>query len=310
VFLRTIFPAERLDQLLNLEQRILAKIAMAAASIGVASPVDGAAHGHQVFTETREEIERLLKEDPTLYERGGSASAAQTGEEYRQTLRKALAENRARIVGMPWKAGSGMAKGSDRGVLFCAAVGHRTFLRFVAADKTWRFKGDEECIVSELGSCLRIVECEPQTPRLVPKELEEDRIFDLWDVAQAHIWRSWMIETDPANLQPKLRPLNRRAAEFIRANPPSEMDAARTTQALDVLESPWPRREELTLREWFDNETLAGAAKAADLIERILATGLEPFREPPTLPPIRLDEVELVCWMAVSPAEIATQTEK
>jgi hypothetical protein len=37
---------------------------MAAASIGVASPVDGAAHGQQVFTETREEIERLLKEDP------------------------------------------------------------------------------------------------------------------------------------------------------------------------------------------------------------------------------------------------------
>jgi superfamily II DNA/RNA helicase len=76
VFLRTIFPAERLDQLLNLEQRILAKIAMAAASIRVASPVDGAAHGQQVFTETREEFERLLKEDPTLYERGGTASAA------------------------------------------------------------------------------------------------------------------------------------------------------------------------------------------------------------------------------------------
>ena len=55
VFLRTIFPAERLDQLLNLEQRILAKIAMAAASIGVAPPVDGAAPGQQVFIETRED---------------------------------------------------------------------------------------------------------------------------------------------------------------------------------------------------------------------------------------------------------------
>ena len=109
VFLRTIFPAERLDQLLNLEQRILAKIAMAAASIGVASPIAGAAHGQQVYTETREEIERLLKEDPTLYERGGTASAAQTGEEYRQTLRKALAEIAERLVAMPWKAGSGMA---------------------------------------------------------------------------------------------------------------------------------------------------------------------------------------------------------
>jgi len=303
VFLRTIFPAERLDQLLNLEQRILAKIAMAAASIGVASPIAGAAHGQQVYTETREEIERLLKEDPTLYERGGTASAAQTGEEYRQTLRKALAEIAERLVAMPWKAGSGMAKGKDRGVLFCAVVGDRTFLRFVPADQTRRFRGDDEGIVSELGSCLRIVECEPQTPRVVPKELEEDRIFDLWGRAQSHVWRSWMIETDPANLQPKLRPLNRRAAEFIRANPPQEMDGVRITQALDVLESPWPRREEIMLREWYEDEARVGTVKATYLIDKILETGLEPFREPPTLAPIRLDEVELLCWMAISPTE-------
>ncbi|MCH7660698.1 MAG: CoA-binding protein, partial [Euryarchaeota archaeon] len=90
VFLRTIFPLDRLDELLNLEQRILDKLAMAAASVGVAAPIEGAAHGTQVFTETREEIERLLEEDPALYERGGTESAAQSSEEYRQTLRKAL----------------------------------------------------------------------------------------------------------------------------------------------------------------------------------------------------------------------------
>jgi Helicase conserved C-terminal domain len=302
VFLRTIFPAERLDQLLNLEQRILAKIAMAAASIGVAPPVDGAVHGQEVFTETREEIERQLKQDPTLYERGGTASAAQTGEEYRQTLRKALTENRDRIISMPSKAGSGMAKGTDRGVLFCAAVGDRTFLRFIPADNAWQPRDNNAAIISELGSCLRIIECEPETPRFVPKELEEDRIFDLWSAVQSHIWRSWMIETDPANLQPKLRPLNRRVADFIRANSPPGMDIARITQALDVLESPWPRREEIMLREWYDDETRTKIAKAAYLIDNILETGLEPFREPPTLAPIRLDEIELVCWMALSPS--------
>ena len=87
VFLRTIFPVDRLDQLLNMEQRILGKLALAAASVGVAAPIEGGAHGEQVFTEAREEIEELMKEDASLYERGGSAGAAQTGEEYRQTLR-------------------------------------------------------------------------------------------------------------------------------------------------------------------------------------------------------------------------------
>lgn len=303
VYLRTIFPAERLDQLLNLEQRILAKIAMAAASIGVASPVDGVVHGQQVFTETREEIERLLREDPTLYERGGTAGAAQTGEEYRQTLRKALARHGDRISAFPWKVGSGLAKGELRGVVFCAAVGDRTFLRYVPAGADWLPLGDDEQIISEIGTCLRYVECEPDTPRFVPRELQQERIFDLWRTAQEHVWRSWMIETDPANLQPKLRPLNRRVAEFIRANPPPDVETERLTRALDIIESPWPRREELMLRSWFADESNSGARKALWLIERILETGLEPFQEPPTLAPIRIDEIELVCWLALSPAQ-------
>jgi hypothetical protein len=155
-------------------------------------------------------------------------------------------------------------------------------------------------IESELGTCLRLAECEPDTPRVVPKSLEEDVIFDLWEVAQQDIWRAWTLETDPANLQPKVRPLNRRVADFIRANQPPETDAARINAALDVVESPWPRREEAMLREWFD-DARAGAAKAASLIDRILETGLEPFRGPEPLPPIRFDEIKLLCWLALSP---------
>ena len=74
VYLRTIFPVDRLDALLNLEQRILDKLAMAAASVGVSAPIEGAAYGAQVFTETREEIEKLLTEDSSLFERGGTAA--------------------------------------------------------------------------------------------------------------------------------------------------------------------------------------------------------------------------------------------
>jgi hypothetical protein len=37
------------------------------------------------------------------------------------------------------------------------------------------------------------------------------------------------------------------------------------------------------------------------LIDQILETGLEPFRGPEPLPPIRFEEIELVCWLALSP---------
>jgi hypothetical protein len=249
----------------------------------------------------------LIGNRSSLYERGGTAGAAQTGEEYRQTLRKALAENRERIVNLPWKAGSGMAKGDDRGVLFCAMVGDRTYLRFVRADENWQVRDGEGMIEGELGACLRLAECEPETPRVVPNLLEQDVIFDLWELAQQDIWRVWTLETDPANLQPKIRLLNRRVADFVRANPPPGFDATLINRVLDIVEAPWPRREEMMLREWFDDETQIGAAKAEYLIERILGTGREPFRSPDPLPPIRLDEIELVCWLAISPDEASSR---
>ena len=299
VFMRTIFPVDRLDRLLNLEQRILDKLAMAAASVGVASPIEGAAHGTQVFTETRDEIEKLLREDASLYERGGTAGAAQTGEEYRQTLRKFLAEDPERLGKLPWKIGSGMANGNRRGVFFCAAVGERSYLRFVAADESWAVSTAEDAVIREVGSCLRLIECEPETPTWYPDELQ-DRVYDFWDTARQDIWSDWMRETDPANLQPKVRPLNLRVAEFIRANNPPDMPLDKVTRALDILESPWPRREEIMLRNWFDSDKYEGASASEHLVNQILGTGLVPVEPPPLLPPISPDDVELLCWMGIS----------
>jgi hypothetical protein len=298
VFLRTIFPADRLDQLLNLEQRVLQKIALAAASVGVASPVQGGAAGSQVFTETREEIERLLAEDPTLFERGGSASAGQTGEEYRQTLRRELDRDPHRIAHMPHGVGSGLRRGRTQGVFFCAAVGDRTYLRFVPTTGEWAYEG-EQPIVREIGTCLRLIECDDQTPRHVPAPLE-DAVFDLWEIARGNIYESWMHETDPANLQPKVRPLNQRVAEFIRANRPADDDGLHVNEALDILEAPWPRREELMLRDWFNADGTTAVEKARMLVSNIRKTGLEPFNQPQLLPPIEEADIDMIFWMGVS----------
>ena len=297
VFLRTIFPVDRLDQLLNLEQRILDKLAMAAASVGVEAPIEGAEQGKQVFSETRDEIEKLLKEDVSLYERGGTVSAAQTGEEYRQTLRKALVQDRERIKNLPWKIGSGM-KGTRRGMFFCAVVGDRTYMRFVPADETWGVSRAEDTILREVGTCLRLIECEPETPAWYPSVLR-DRIYEFWEVAQQDIWSDWMRETDPANLQPRVRPLNSRVAEFIRSNIPIDVSDDHVTRALDILESPWSRREEIMLRKWFESDGQEGSELSRFLITKILETGLEPVEPPPVLPPIGIEDVELLCWIGI-----------
>src|SRR5260370_8485714 len=85
VFLRTFFPDKQLDRLLVLEWRVRRKLAQAAASVGVeAAPIEEGSERDQSFAETREEIERLARNDPSLYERRGTAGAAQHAEENRQ----------------------------------------------------------------------------------------------------------------------------------------------------------------------------------------------------------------------------------
>jgi hypothetical protein len=110
-----------------------------------------------------------------------------------------------------------------------------------------------------------------------------------------------MRETDPANLQPKVRPLNLRVAEFIRAHRPLDDDGLQVNEALDILEAPWPRREEILLREWFNDSSSDGVEKVRTLVKRIRETGLEPFNQPPLLPPIEREDIELVCWLGITP---------
>jgi len=305
VFLRTVFPADRLDPLLALEERILRKLAQAARSIGVATlPVRGAETGDQVFAETRAEIEKLARGDPALFEQGGTASAAQSGEEYRQRLRAALLRDREAVVGLPGRAGSGMRRGGGvPGVLFCAEVEladdtRRSFLRFVPAAPDWRPRAEAGAILRETGTCLRLLDCTEETPRHMPPALG-DRVFAFWEAALADILAEWDDLSDPACLQPPIRPLNRKVAAFIRAHPPPDIAADRLAKALDVLESPWPRREEALLREQFRDRAGPAAARSLRLCEWILATGLDRFDPPAPLPPVAPDDVRLVCWMAL-----------
>lgn len=294
VFLDTFFPDRQLDRLLELEARVLHKLAQAAASVGVESPpIPGAAAGDQSFAETREEIERLHREDPTIFEEGGTKSAAQTGEEYRQQLRKALQDpaRRRQIETFPWKGGSGLAKGDRCGHVFCAKVGERVYLRFVPVVE------DEE-IVPEVGTCLRMIECTEDTERVLPDNLRAGA-FDAWDRARRHIHEAWMVETDPANLQPTAPKLHREIDDFLRRTSPPGVDQKRLEHALDALAAPAGRYEQNHLREVFDDEALNPSEKALRVLETIETLGLEPYLPPEPLPPIDLDDVHLVCWMAV-----------
>src|SRR5260370_35999389 len=114
VFLRTFFPDKQLDRLLVLEWRVRRKLAQAAASVGVeAAPIEEGSERDQSFAETREEIERLAQHDPALYERGGTAGAAQSGEECRQGLSERLEKEAVRVIRGEVPGGGGCAHAAE-----------------------------------------------------------------------------------------------------------------------------------------------------------------------------------------------------
>ena len=98
--------------------------------------------------------------------------------------------------------------------------------------------------------------------------------------------------------------MNRKVADFIRENIPTDIEQTQVNTALDIVEAPWPLRDEGRLRKWFSEE-LGDKQKSQYLIEKIIASGLEPFVAPEPLPPISENDIELLVWMGIS-SESAT----
>ena len=302
IFLRTIFPADRLDALLHLEERIVNKLAMAASSVGVVSPIENIQSKQQVFSESREEIEKLMRGDASLFIRGGTKSSTQSGEEYRQTLRQGIKDcSEEFLVNLAWKSGSGFKSEEFNGYFFCAKVGDRTYLRLITTDDNWAVlneeENDEQVIFGEIGTCLRIIECANDTELFFPDECL-DHVYEAWESIRDNIWDEWTIQTDPINLQPKVRPLNLKVRDFLRKTESIDTEQKKLERAIDILESPWPRRDENLLRHWFEEDE-SDDLKVVHLIDNILSSGLEPFKLVEPLPPINKDDIKLIVWMAL-----------
>lgn len=108
-----------------------------------------------------------------------------------------------------------------------------------------------------------------------------------------------MFSTDPANLQPRIRPFFRKAAEHLRKYPPADVRQTELDLLVESIEAPWGLRHERALKDVFDPEADEPHAASAKLVDKVRELGLQPFVQPNPLPPIELDDVTLICWMAV-----------
>ena len=308
VFLRCVFPDDRLDDLLGLEERLHIKIAQAAASIGVGEILpDQVARVEINFSETREEIERIRSEDAAIFERGGTGRGVLSGEEFRQELRQALEDPdlARRIKLLPWGSGSGMAAaapGGRGGYVFCARVGDhpRPVFRFVASGPEDADGAADDAVVDETLACLH--KARPPDGFGTGRLLEDHTTrgaFTAWETARTHIVDRWNFMSDKANLEPKIVPRLRRAAEVIREHPPPGLAQDEIDRAVDTVNAPYSER---TIRTF--QAAMRGADNPVDQATKILgvirALGLEPYVPPEPLPEVTPDDVHLVAWIALT----------
>jgi hypothetical protein len=295
VFITCVLPDRQLEELLELENRIRRKLAQAARSVGLDSEVlPGVDTSARDFADDVSEIRRLREGDASLFELGGEYPDAHSGEEYRQELRKALQERERELRRLPGGAGSGLRRGDTRGHFFCAKVDDRVLLRFVPMG--------EQPIERDALSCLRRITCDSGTERVMPEDLRAGA-YAAWERARADILHEWAKVSDPAFLQPAIRPLFREAAEQLRRFRPAEMTQDEQARLIESLEAPRSMREERALRKLMKEAPSEGEQTSREIARFVRERGFQPWRPPEPLPPIEEEDVQLVVWMGVEPLE-------
>lgn len=306
VFMYSFFPDNRLDDLLQLEQRIRNKIAIASASIGVeVTPIVDGAESDLIFSDTIEEIQKIYQEDATIFEKGGTDGATQTGEIYRAELRRAIHQKGIDVSSLPNRVGSGLRKsingGIESGYFFCANIAFRenneiksrTLLRFVPKNLS-----EDSEIITELASCLRIIECSEESEGLDVSD-RMNNAYEAWMHAKSSIFDWWHLQTDPANLQPNIPKINRDVSDFLFSNPPKDIDYEAFNSILSSVEAPWRERDCRLLREIWKLDFDSDEHKAIALCKRIEEIGVEPYVAPKPLVNIEEADINLICWMYI-----------
>jgi hypothetical protein len=307
VFMHCFFPDAHLDELLGLEERLMRKIKQAAAAVGVESePLPGSKARDVVFAQTRDEIEALAREEAGLFESGGEVTAY-SGEEYRQELRRAMESPtfKEMVRSLPWGSGSGMAReGARLSFIFCVRVGDygSSLFRYVAPDSVNPDTAVAPLVVGDTLTALSAANCLEDEVRVLDDETHR-RAYEAWDVARQDILADWLRSTDPVNLQPRVPRTMRDAASILREYPPPGMETDDVDRLVGAIEAPYGNRIQAMIREATrsSNDRRVQAQAIASVAKEL---GLQPGEAPEPLPVIALDDIHLVCWMAIVPSSI------
>ena len=306
VFMRCFFPDQGLDAVLRLEERLQRKLKQATASIGQDTVLPDVAAVERVITDTREQIERLRREESVLFSDEGNSSLS--GEEYRRQLTNEFQSSQVKdtVLGLPWGSGTGFQRsGADPGFVFCARIGDHSkpWLRYVPMNKDLTVQvnpGEETTVViNDVLSCLAQGTPPSTTTESVLDEQTYQAAFDTWEAAQQDILTQWKRQTDPLNLAPQVPKAMRDASALVRAHG----SFLEKQEELDRrLNAPYAPRIQREVRRILVDQHITDKEKVRALYTFAESNGLTPPPRVQPLPPADKEDIHLICWIAITPA--------
>jgi len=305
IFVRCFFPADELERLLQLEERLQRKIKQAAAAFGTDEVLPGTRAVERVMSETRAEIGRLRAEDASLFD--DESDAAASSEEFQRRLEVALrsAQTKSAVLGLPWGAGTGVRRhGAQPGVVFCVRVADspRPQFRYIPLTEGmggFEPKRDGDRIEVRRELLVSLNQADPGM-RPDPPDLPEpllDAVFDAWPVAQRDVYDEWMRRTDPAVVQPAAPKVMRDAAALVRAHGAGLGHGQ--DELVERLGQEVERRLQVQVRAVLKEHADDPAVAVRELQRLADDARLAVPERPQPLPEIEVDDVRLVCWVAV-----------
>lgn len=302
VHLGLFFPAERLDELLDLEARLEAKLALADAAVGAGEVLPGRGPGHEVNLADDHVVDEFEK----LLDAGGS-SASLSGEEYRRRLFGAFGMEpvlKADVLDLPYGSGSGFVNPvvQGNGYVFCVRIGTsgKPWFRYVPVTDDWstRYTADGGPVVSaDTLISLRVADpANAMADRWLPAEVY-DKAFDAWEIARDDVYDAWTELTDPNAFQPDL-PLSFRDAYALVVHRGTFLDRDERIELAGRLRSVPSAKVSRQVRGAL-NEGATDEQRIKLVREVLDEAGITapPPREP--LPDVEKHEVRLVTWMAI-----------
>ena len=304
LWVHNMFPDDGLEKLLGLVESLSKKIA----SIDQSGFLDASILGEVVHPQNFNTLRRIEEEDGKVVEEQEQFAELVSSEFLLQNLQNLLdAGMRNMLEELPDGIHSGLAREGIKGVFFyftapaseasSSANGRSSrqhFWRYIDLSEDWRGGriDDNRYVITSL------IQCQPDTPRLVPVDGEVD-IFALQEKVIESIVQSSVEQVAVEEAPKQLDPIQQKIATVLHgySNSPA-VSRKEVIAAIQQLNIPLPGVYIKTLRKAY--ETFTSNAQIEELLAAVQSISLE--RERPasiaseSKTPVRRENLKLICF--------------